>query len=90
MPTSLTPLQLGVSSLKREISAREASYQMNETVRLAEFAAELQYEDLPPAVVQALKVYILDNLAAGLVGSGTPWAQIVMGLARKSAPTGAC
>ena len=63
---------------------------MNETVRLAEFAAELRYEDLPPAVVQALKVYILDNLAAGLVGSGTPWAQMVMGLARKSAPTGAC
>ena len=63
---------------------------MNETRRLAEFAAEIRYEDLPSAVVQALKVYILDNLAAGLVGSGTPWARMVMGLARESAPTGPC
>ena len=63
---------------------------MNETIRLAEFAAEIRYEDLPSAVVQALKVYILDNLAAGLVGSGTPWAQMVMRLAREGAPTGPC
>ena len=63
---------------------------MDETRRLAEFAAEIQYEDLPPPVVEAVKVYILDNVAAGLVGSGTPWAQMVMGLARESAPTGPC
>ena len=63
---------------------------MNETLRLAEFAAELRYEDLPRPVIEAAKVYILDNLASGLVGSGTPWAQMVMGLARESAPTGPC
>ncbi len=63
---------------------------MNETRRLAQFAAETRFQDLPDAVVEAVKVYILDNLAAGLVGSGTPWAGMVAKLAEEAAPTGPC
>ena len=63
---------------------------MNETRRLAEYVADTGYEDLPTSVVEATRVYILDNLASGLVGSLTPWAAMVEGLARESAPGGPC
>ncbi len=55
---------------------------MEETRQLARFASRTQYEDLPPDLVAQAKIYILDNLAAGLVGSRQPWAQIVIGLVR--------
>ena len=63
---------------------------MNETRLLAEFVAETGYNDLPPPVVEATRVYILDNLASGLVGSTTPWAEMVSALAQEDAPTGPC
>ena len=63
---------------------------MNETRQLAEFVANTRYEDLPESVVEAVKVYILDNLASGFVGSNTPWAGMVCQLAQESAPQGAC
>ena len=63
---------------------------MNETRRLAEFAAGCRYEDLPSSVIEAVRVYILDNLASGLVGSRTPWAEMVSELARETAPDGPC
>ena len=63
---------------------------MNETVRLAHFVAETTYSDLPGEIVEAIKVYILDNLASGLVGSVTPWTGMVAALAQESAPTGPC
>ena len=63
---------------------------MNETRRLAEFVAETGYEDLPGEVVEAARVYILDNLASGFVGSLTPWADMVASLAQENAPGGPC
>lgn len=63
---------------------------MNETRQLAEFVADTRYEDLPEAVVEAVKIYILDNLASGFVGSSTAWAEMVCQLARASAPSGPC
>ena len=63
---------------------------MNETRTLAEFAAGTAYSDLPAEVVEAVRVYILDNLASGFVGASTPWAGMAGALARESAPNGAC
>ncbi len=63
---------------------------MDETRRLAEFAAGCRYQDLPPSVVEAVRVYVLDNLASGLVGSRTPWADMVGDLVRETAPDGPC
>ena len=59
---------------------------MNETRQLAEFVVETGYSNLPPSVVEATRVYILDNLASGFVGAHTPWAE----MARESAPQGPC
>ena len=63
---------------------------MNETRLLAEFVQDTAYEDLPSAVVEAVRVYILDNLASGFVGSSTAWADMVAGMARDNHCQGPC
>ena len=63
---------------------------MNETTLLAEFVEETGYRDLPSHVVEATRVFVLDNLASGFVGSVTPWADMVGELARESASQGPC
>ena len=63
---------------------------MNETRQLAEFVHDTGYEDLPKDVVEACRVFLLDNLASALVGARTPWAGMVRELARESGGNGSC
>lgn len=49
----------------------------NETIRLAEYAATLRYEDLPPQVVQRAKDCITDTVAVIVMGNALPWSQII-------------
>jgi 2-methylcitrate dehydratase PrpD len=55
----------------------------NETVRLAEYAAGLRYEDLPPDVVQRAKDCITDTVAVVVQGSSLPWSHIVAAYAQR-------
>ena len=55
---------------------------MNETRELARFASVTGYQDLPAGLVDKAKIYILDNLAVGLVGARLPWTRIIADLAR--------
>jgi len=48
-----------------------------ETVRLAEYAAALRYQDLPAEVVQRAKECIIDTVAAIICGAALPWSRIV-------------
>lgn len=57
---------------------------------LTSWAHDITLASLPPNVVEAMKVYVLDDLAGGLVGSRTPWAGMVLALARESATSGVC
>jgi 2-methylcitrate dehydratase PrpD len=52
------------------------------TRTLARFAAEADFAALPPRVVEAMKVYLLDDLACGFLGSAQPWSSIVVDLVR--------
>ena len=54
-----------------------------ETVRLAEYAAGLRYEDIPPEVVQRAKDCIIDTVAVVVQGSTLPWSRIVAGYAHR-------
>jgi aconitate decarboxylase len=47
------------------------------TRRLAEFACNLTFEELPDAVIQKLKLHILDALGAALYASTMPWCRMV-------------
>jgi 2-methylcitrate dehydratase PrpD len=59
-----------------------------ETVRLAEYAAGLRYEDLPGAVVAAAKDAIIDTIAACICGAALPWSRIVIDYAERTGPGG--
>ena len=59
-----------------------------ETVKLAEYAAALRYEDLPEAVVAAAKDAIIDTVAACICGSSLPWSRIVIDYAERTGPGG--
>jgi len=45
---------------------------------LAEFAANLRYEDLPAEVTRMARQCVLDSLGCGIYGSGTPWVDAVV------------
>jgi 2-methylcitrate dehydratase PrpD len=59
-----------------------------ETVRLAEFAAALRYQDLPAEIVRRAKECIADTVAAIICGSALPWSRIVIRYAERTGPGG--
>jgi hypothetical protein len=61
-----------------------------ETVRLAEYAAALRYQDLPAEVVLRAKECITDTVAAIICGSALPWSRIVIRYAERTGPGGNC
>jgi 2-methylcitrate dehydratase PrpD len=60
----------------------------NETVQLAEYAAGLRYEDLPPAVVERAKDCIADTVATILFGVDLPWSRIIVDYAKRNGAGG--
>src|SRR5204862_3378937 len=62
---------------------------VGETIRLAEYAAGLRYEDLPREVMAAAKEAIIDTVAACICGSALPWSRIVIDYAERTGPGGA-
>ncbi len=61
-----------------------------ETVRLAEYAAALRYEDIPEGIVRRAKECIADTLAAIVCGAALPWSRIVIRYAERTGPGGSC
>ena len=57
---------------------------MNDTRQLAEWVVGTTYERLPPEVIEASRIYILDDLASGFAGARLPWTRIVTDLALES------
>jgi 2-methylcitrate dehydratase PrpD len=55
----------------------------NETIQLAEYAAALRYEDIPPHVIQRAKDCIIDTVAVIVLGNAMPWSQIVARYAQR-------
>ena len=51
---------------------------MNETRELSHFVAETTFDDLPAYLIDKMKIYALDNIASGFVGSVQPWSLIVV------------
>lgn len=63
---------------------------MNETRQLAQFVHDTGYDDLPREVIEACRVFLLDNLASAMVGARTPWAEMVQSLAEENGHQGQC
>jgi 2-methylcitrate dehydratase PrpD len=61
-----------------------------ETVRLAQYAARLRWEDLPAEIVARAKDCIADTVAAIICGAALPWSRIVINYAQRNGPGGRC
>src|SRR5438067_831051 len=61
---------------------------VGETVKLAEYAAGLRYEDLPSEVVATARDAIIDTVAACICGAALPWSRIVIDYAERTGPGG--
>jgi len=58
------------------------------TIRLADYAAKLSYEDLPPQVVGRIKDCITDTVADILYGGQLPWSRMIIAHALRTGPGG--
>src|SRR5260370_16946498 len=66
----------------------EESALSHETIQLAQYAANLRFEDLPAEVVQRAKDCIIDTAAAIIYGNTIPWSGTVVGYAQRMGPGG--
>ncbi len=58
--------------------SHDANLENPYTRGLAAFVAGLRYEAIPPAVIERVKLLILDSLGCALYGAGLPWSRILM------------
>lgn len=64
------------------MSAENASLLPNASRDLAAFSSQIEYQDLPPAVVERVKMSVLDSLGCVLFGGSLPWTERVQEMAR--------
>jgi 2-methylcitrate dehydratase PrpD len=62
----------------------------HETIRLATYAAQLRFEDIPPHVVQRAKDCITDTVAVIVQGNTLPWSRMIVSYAQRIGAGGAC
>jgi 2-methylcitrate dehydratase PrpD len=60
----------------------------HETRHLAEYAASVRYEDLPPAVLQRAKDCIVDTVGTIIYGADLPWSKMIVAYARHNGAGG--
>src|SRR5713101_2550524 len=58
--------------------------------RLAAYATQLAYDDLPAEAVLNAKLCLIDAAACAVFGAGFPWSRAVIDLIAASAATGGC
>ena len=54
-----------------------------ETIRLAQFASRLRFEDLPAPAIQRAKDSIIDTIATIVFGRSLPWSAMIVAYARR-------
>src|ERR1700693_1130633 len=69
-------------------STGEKSALSHETIQLAQYAADLRFEDLPAEVVARAKDCIIDTAAAIIYGNTIPWSSTIVGYAQRTGPGG--
>src|SRR4029077_11514959 len=72
------------SAAETAASKGESGY----TPKLAAYAANLRYEEIPDAVKQRIKDCITDTVAVILYGGKLPWSQMVIAHAKRTGPGG--
>ncbi len=81
----------GTAALAAEGSHDEANAHPTdgrETMRLAEYAASVQLEKIPPEVIQRAKDCITDTVGVIISGADLPWSRMIVAHAQKTGPGG--
>jgi 2-methylcitrate dehydratase PrpD len=85
------PLFFGAAASPAFTAEGEASgSETGQTVRLAEYAVALRYEQIPPEVVQRTKDCISDTVATILFGGQFPWSKMIIAQAERMGKGGKC
>jgi len=53
---------------------------VNETKQLAQFVQQTSYADIPTQIIDEFKIFVLDTIAAGFIGSMQPWTRKLTGV----------
>src|ERR1700680_1530199 len=87
-----TPLFWGTvaSPLAIPTDVEAAETGTGQTIRLAEYAAGLRHEQIPPAVLQRAKDCIADTVAVILFGAQFPWSKMIIAQAQRMSKGGKC
>src|SRR3990172_10571855 len=67
---------------ERQLTTAQSPLLENATRDLARFASGLRYRDIPPDVVERIKLSVLDSIGCCLFGATLPWTQKVAVLAQ--------
>jgi 2-methylcitrate dehydratase PrpD len=70
------------SLLQVSADTKPAPAGTGQTVKLAEYAAKLRYEEIPPDILQRAKDCMADTVATILFGASFPWSQMIIAQAR--------
>src|SRR6202021_169256 len=70
------------------VRKRKVNAVAHETVRLAEYAAKLRYEDIPADVIERARNTIIDTVGTVVFGYDLPWSQMIVAQARRAGPGG--
>jgi 2-methylcitrate dehydratase PrpD len=92
----------GVAGLAPELYARAVvrplplpdvdptSTETGQTVKLAQYATQLRFEDIPADVLQRVKDCVADTVGVILFGSQFPWSKMIVAQARRMGTGGKC
>jgi 2-methylcitrate dehydratase PrpD len=61
-----------------DVMPKAEAERRGETVRLARYAVDLRYDDLPAAVLERARNTICDTVGAIVFGYGLPWSQMIV------------
>jgi 2-methylcitrate dehydratase PrpD len=77
-----------IVAIPPEVEAAET--ETGQTIRLAEYAVRLRYEQIPAEVLQRSKDCIADTVAVILFGAQFPWSKMIIAQAQRMGKGGKC
>ena len=84
IPAVTAPVVAATAAKAAAQAARPGGY----TIRLAQYASQLRYEDIPAEVKLRIKNTIIDTVAVILYGGQLPWSKTVIAHAKRTGPNG--
>jgi hypothetical protein len=83
VPAAPLLLEAAAAAVAAPQEAAGAETDTGQTVRLAEYAAGMRYEDIPAEVRQRIKDCIADTVGVILFGAEFPWSRMIVAQAER-------